>query len=102
MDKDILNYSCGWENERYYNIKTDKEVTKNDIDQKFRNSSDETGDLHVYTLEKGKGVFNSNNELLLGINNNEYFKYVYQDFYKLTKADGSVEYYKLKGSAWNY
>ena len=42
------------------------------------------------------------NELLLDLEDGAVFRHVYEQYYKVVKVNGTVDYYELKGNSWNY
>lgn len=101
-DKNIVTYSCGFDKAYYYNVNTDKQVTYDDVDKSISESGYEVERLYVYDIDNKNGVYNSNKELMLDLEDGAVFRHVYEQYYKVVKVNGTVEYYELKGSSWNY
>ena len=101
-DKNIVTYSCGFDKDYYYNVNTDKQVTYDDVDKSISESGDEVERLYVYEVDNKNGVYNSNEELLLELEDGAVFRHVHDNIYKVMKLNGNVEYYELKGNSWNY
>ena len=101
-DKNIVTYSCGFDKDYYYNVNTDKQVTYDDVDKSISESGDEVERLYVYEVDNKNGVYNSNKELLLELEDGAVFRHVHDNIYKVMKLNGNVEYYELKGNSWNY
>ena len=91
VNKDVLKYYCGIE-EYYYNVKSYEYVNKNDIVELEKES---VNFLYIYKIDDVRGVYSSNN-LLLKLDNDDVFKHIYDDYFKVIKENGSVEYYRLE------
>lgn len=93
-NSEIMSFVCFTSDteEKYFNVKTKKEVDSFDEDSLEYN---EVGILKVFDFDDRKHVVDTNGELIFRLSINDKITYVCDNYYKIERENKTIEYYKV-------
>lgn len=98
VDQENLSFIC-FSNDtevKYFNVKDKKEVTEEEIDDRY-DEFEYVGELAVFEIDSKKIVisFATNGELIFRLDKDDNISFICDNYYKVTRSNGKIEYYKL-------
>ncbi len=103
-DHDIVNYYCGDNDVKYYDLKKKKEIKSEDLSGEYRDAPRVISTVNsvsgIYIFDHNYHIINESGELLEELNNVSKMEYLFKtkdnfEYYKTTFTDGTVKYYRI-------